>query len=71
MTKLTVICRESGYESNILIYVVEVDDPTHEAQVQAAVQAARERDIPPDEVNDMEILFAFAGDLAPTQDWRD
>ena len=69
MSKLTVICREEGYESNILIYSVDVEDPNDTAEVEAAVQAARSHDI--EEPNAMEILFAFAGDLSPAQDWRD
>ena len=67
--KLTVICREEGFESSILIYVVEVHDPNDHAAVTAAVQAEREHDV--DEPNTMEILFAFDGDLSPSHDWRD
>lgn len=67
--KLTVICREEGFESSILIYTVEVQDPNDTAEVEAAVQAERANDV--DEPNAMEILFAFDGDLSPSQDWRE
>lgn len=69
MPKITVICREEGYESNILIYSVDVPDPSDELMVAGAVQAAREHDLG-EEPNTMEVLFAFDGDLSPCQDWR-
>lgn len=66
---LTVICRESGssYDSDILIYTVEADK-ADAGGLEAAVVKARENDLG-FEV-EMEVLFAFAGDLMPVLDWR-
>ena len=67
MTTLSVICREEGYPNDILIYAVDAD-PNDEDAVQQAVQKERARDV--DDANDMEILFAFAGDIDTVADWR-
>jgi len=69
MMKITVICREDGYESNILIYTVDVRDPDDREEVEGAVQEAREADLE-GEAGEMEVLFAFQGDLQPRADWR-
>ena len=67
--KITVIGYEESDRSNVLIYAVDVADPQNETEVQAAVQAERNKDVD-DEYNEMTILFAFAGDLMPLADWR-
>jgi hypothetical protein len=68
-TPLTVICREDGYPNSILIYVVKPDDPENRAEVERLVQAERANDI--EDAGEMEILFAFEGDLNPAHDWRE
>ncbi len=68
--KLTVICREdgTGYEQDVLIYDVKAD-PNDEEAVRKAVEEAREADL--GEHVDMEILFAFAGNISTVADWRE
>jgi hypothetical protein len=70
MMKLTVICREDGFDSNILIYTVDVRDPDDHDEVQREVQEAREADLDGEEAGEMEILFAFQGDIQTRVDWR-
>jgi hypothetical protein len=69
--KLTVICREEGYTDNVLIYTVDVTNPQDQAEVQNAIHKERERDLGKGEVNAMEALFAFEGDVPTHADWRD
>lgn len=66
---LTVICRESGssYDGDVLIYTVDADKEDAEG-LEAAVVEERANDLG-FEV-EMEVLFAFAGDLMPVLDWR-
>lgn len=67
--KLTVICRETGsYSDQILIYAVEADR-NDAAAVQKAVENARESDL--GQEVEMEILFAYAGDINTVADWRE
>ena len=65
--KLTVVCREEGYD-DILIYVVDAN-PKNDSEVQQAVQDQRAADLDGD-ASTMEVLFAFVGDLTPIADWR-
>lgn len=74
MMTLTAVCREEGYP-DILIYTVKVHNPDDKDEVQRAVQWERQRDLGDEEeggavANEMEIFFAFQGDLAPRVDWR-
>jgi hypothetical protein len=69
MIKLTVICQTQGFD-NVLIYTVQVSDPDNRAEVQGAIN--RELGIEEGEANDeLDLLFAFQGELAPRVDWRD
>ena len=68
MAIITVVCREESYE-DILIYTVHVRDPNDHEEVKAAVQAERNNDLE-DEANEVEIFFAFPGDIATCSDWR-
>ncbi len=68
--KLTVVCAEGDHSlgAGILIYTVEAD-PNDQDDVTNAVEVARQHDL--GEHVDMEILFAFAGDIATIADWRE
>jgi len=68
MAIITVVCREESYE-DILIYTVHVRDPNDMAEVKSAIQLEREHDLE-DEANEVEIFFAFPGDISPCADWR-
>ncbi len=76
MAKFTVVCRESegDFRDTILIYVVNVatkgnvDSVANQALIQEAVENEREKDI--GESVEMEVLFAFAGDVEVIADWR-
>ena len=69
MIKLTVVCREAGY-SDILLYTVQVANPDDYLEVKHAVQTERNRDLG-DEAQEVELIVAFQGDIAPRVDWRD
>jgi len=66
---ITVVCRESGsrYSGDVLIYTVDAD-PSDAQAVETAVDAAHAADLGFDV--EMEILFAFAGDIQTVADWR-
>ena len=66
MTKITVICREDGYE-HVLIYVVNVADPASRAEVRKAVQKERDSDLGADVTSDMEIFHGKATSGRPLQ----
>jgi hypothetical protein len=70
--RITVILKDYGNgPHNPLIYVVDVSDPSNYEEVAKAVAAARSRDIGGCDIDDIEPLFAFAGDVPTLCDWRD
>ncbi len=76
MTRITVILRDNypGYHEP-LIYAVDVVNPNDENEVTAAVRQERARDLgePEDGTEndlDLDIMFAFAGDIPTIADWR-
>ena len=69
MIRLTAVCREEGYP-DILLYTVQVANPDDYLEVQHAVQMERNRDLG-GEAQEVELILAFQGDVAPRVDWRD
>ena len=69
MMKITAACREAGYETDILLYLVEVENPDNYEEVQARVQEARNDDLEA-EAGEMEVLFTFQGDIQTRSDFR-
>ena len=73
---LTVVCRDKSNERHdyegVLIYAVTADLANPPAIVRAIVDHRR-NEIGNDDVaaDDIELLFAFAGDLSPVADWRE
>jgi hypothetical protein len=77
MQTITVICRETYPDP--LIYTVQVADPTDEDAVRDAVLAARLDDLDAQDDPDLrqvvednlQVFFAFPGDLSTVADWRE
>lgn len=70
----TVVCRDNsnarhGYEP-VLLYSVTADLNDIDA-VMAEIIEARKEDVNDVNPEDIEILFALAGDVMPIADWRD
>jgi hypothetical protein len=76
MTKITCIVKDNypGYHDP-LIYTVDVANPSDQAEVLAAVTAERLNDLggSGDDHHDLdlELMFAFEGNLTPVADWRE
>jgi hypothetical protein len=67
--KLTVICQEDGYPEP-LIYTINAD-PNDKADVVSKICLERAADLGFENLRDIEVLFAFAGDISPVADWRE
>lgn len=71
--QITVICKEVGYTTDPLIYVVEITGRATKEKVTKAVRDQRRHDLPEDcedVVQTLTPLFAFEGDLEAIADWR-
>ena len=70
---ITVICKEVGYNTDPLIYVVEITDQVTKEKVTKAVRDQRRHELSEDcedVVQTLTPLFVFEGDLAAIADWR-
>ncbi len=76
--QITVIIRDnysSEFSREPLIYTVDVENPQNAEEVLRAVKLERAKDLSedyedPDDI-DLDVFFAFPGDLTPIADWRE
>ncbi len=72
MPTITVVVKDNyaGY-GDPLIYTVDVENPQDRQEVYLAVESARRDDLGDGVDIDLELLFAFAGNVSTIADWRE